>query len=1130
MKYKVYIYNGTEFKEVSDFVETNITINDRKDKQFNSASLTLSHVKEDSIPGFDLSKVFKPGTPVEIQMNPGKKTWRFIISNSKKNIIRKNEPRIYRHEISLVEPSKILQKKTIPNFTTSQPASILSVQTAVSENKSFLSSVNNTLTTLTINNLRNTSPSILENTVLKDNTKKYVFEGYLEILNKVANSFMISDAESDLYIEFVSGGNVIQSSVINCPPAKIPWYAWFLDIMPIPTKTSKTIKFEYAPTNPNETVTCRVKTLGTVNYAGVQEPDTLFDLSLVLTIHTNLSDRGYITVEQQVDKCINMINIKTKEEGSAHVYKLSDDTRNMIRDVEADDITTSTYTAWDYLEKIADKFGAFPRIYEYDFRTIKFETLDEEVFNEFEDEGFIEKSSSYELEDYNTGIEINASNVVEEGNIRNVKIEPYALGWMTARADTDISQITDINSVFRTRQNIYKIIKMLIQGVEVILKHSSSPDITLKGNDNSNPTLTTTWDITSRVVEEDRWHALEPGRTDNSDFNRKAYISQGNTIFYKQGNKTVKIGFIPPSKPGFIYSNIAERALLESILTLAAFYIDDNNLTGYTVHGLKNLNDNYKLFRGIKSRIHYLPYSDVRTRVYKRNLDDFHVDFIKYGNEQDKVNDMNNLSKFMFNSLNRIGNEYIGISGRTTNGERIPDVGSFIGKNRITSRNITLSKNIVNFDLELNPDFINYSGRLAPQSVYRQYETEKNNLVKRDDIYREFITLSKTEPGEQQFSALSSAGINKIFENFTNVSPFLSPATYAKLTVNSYEKDSELSTKPMFDLPINRYSVGNTIVLNTEAESNYSIGPQRIDTKIGSDDFIYQKYTEYTNFFGRVYEIFIEVKPRGIFDNSVSDANLYPEFVESSEIDNLLQGTFEIDKDSREIFSLTLEFPVLSDDSENIIVYPGFAKFNGLIMPKADTDIKLALLLEGYKPGKNDTLLKTNRCIILNETAIFNTLTGNKRSFNYTNISLPANTKIEGYAIFEDKTDELLLVVKEPRNNNTNNPITFDTDYIYAIPKRYLFNEVVESVSAKYWSSITTQTYDSTIYIHEDSYTCPVYIELPNPELYNESHILRVIITRDCDPLYETCIFDPNENPIKFCDTRYYKVYIKNDE
>jgi hypothetical protein len=72
-------------------------------------------------------------------------------------------------------------------------------------------------------------------------------------------------------------------------------------------------------------------------------------------------------------------------------------------------------------------------------------------------------------------------------------------------SDTVVSQLTEGNASFKTRQNIYKIYKVYIKGPQVRLVKSGSPDIILNGNaGGNNYTDHTYWDISDLVVEKQR--------------------------------------------------------------------------------------------------------------------------------------------------------------------------------------------------------------------------------------------------------------------------------------------------------------------------------------------------------------------------------------------------------------------------------------------------------------------------------------------------------------------------------------------------------------------------------------------------------------------------------------------------
>jgi hypothetical protein len=196
------------------------------------------------------------------------------------------------------------------------------------------------------------------------------------------------------------------------------------------------------------------------------------------------------------------------------------------------------------------------------------------------------------------------------------------------------------------------------------------------------------------------------------------------------------------------------------------------------------------------------------------------------------------------------------------------------------------------------------------------------------------------------------------------------------------------------------------------------------------------EFLQYTNPFGKVNKITTTLYPRG---NSEADSNLWPEHSLAT-TDNAIM-TFErtINKDAREKYMLNIQFPIISEDSSVIKVFPGIAKYSAMIRKKDDIDIGVALLKNGYKPTVNTNKLDKSKVI---------PRVGNIASFEYDEdndiygikwnyLPIPAGDRYEGYVVYEKNTDELIYAVIEDIPLGLSS-YDYDTDTVWFIPRKYL--------------------------------------------------------------------------------------------
>jgi hypothetical protein len=122
-------------------------------------------------------------------------------------------------------------------------------------------------------------------------------------------------------------------------------------------------------------------------------------------------------------------------------------------------------------------------------------------------------------------------------------------------------------------------------------------------------------------------------------------------------------------------SKCAELLAIDSTYTGWDVYSDKTLLEILTADPEAGIVDDHENFEGILYRIEYVPLTVARSTVYKHNSftsDSFLTDYV---NEQDKLNDTENLGKFVSTTLNRQGNLQYTVSGKTKNYGTIPKIG-----------------------------------------------------------------------------------------------------------------------------------------------------------------------------------------------------------------------------------------------------------------------------------------------------------------------------------------------------------------------------------------------------------------------------------------------------------------------
>lgn len=1082
-QFKVLLYNGNKFVDISRLIEANSNLQDKLDLTLDYASFVIPHAKQSytDMEGIDFSKPIKSWMPLILDINNGFELYRFYTTNCTVNIVGKGNTKRYKHDIQVIEASKSLWGKPIPDMTITQPKSAVFTGLYFSDLKQPSENlVGNILKTLTLNLVNNSNDlTKINGNVLKEAGTEYTLNYTIDLSNHQYNTRAIgliySDAEATLRLGLYANGTLIEGSQQNIyvPEASLEDTGGFwnpkVEIVDGTSTFSKAIK--YTPTSNDTSIGIKVQTLGVYKKtdntypSGVELADEVTVKKCLLTLSIDREDESkneYQYINEEVTKILETVNLTY---GTS--FYLSAITDSKLR-IEAPELTFQSYTAWDALEKLANYVNAIPEVGVENYSEVSFRFLDEEPDLDYDISVFTDETQAYAFDDYNAGYEINAANVIEEDSLKSVKVEPYIGGWMTPRINSsNIAQYTEANAAFKTRQNIYRVYKMFVKGPQIVLVKNGQPNITLNGNaGGTSYSNNQYWDISDLVIETQQWNTFENGTANNTDLQRTQINTKGNHIHYSQGTKyIVDLNYKTQKISTTVGTSLAARSLMETILRAAALYIQTvPELAGYTTIKATDGDpeiafvSDHNLFKGILAQIHYIPMANVRSTVYRYDAYEKGIDVVKFINEQDRLNDTTNLGEYTRKTLNKLGNTVYTVSGRNTYYNYIPRLGYKTSDGKyITSRNINLNKNLITYDLELSENFINQSSYVGVNSAFRQFEVPADDYVHRQDKYREFIVLTKDNSLTSE-SNFTQYGKRMFLDSIQKESSLYNkyPLSYGKMTITKKQDSIETDNVKAFDVPINGFPLATTINLQLEADDNYSMGP-RIEDKeeeTEPDDYRLQNFTRYVSEFGKFYSFNLELRQRGTENNTEADANEYPFNINNTyDEEPVFQlARANVNKDAREKYGLNLEFPVISSDHSVIRIYPGFAKYNSLIRSKDNMSLGFAILTDNkYTPGINDFKVDTSRVTIMS-TSLYNTnisYIGGIYNVTYTSY-IEAEQTVYGYVIFEATTNELILTVKEEFYNDDSFGVDHDFSPIYAIHKKSLNNYMYPDTPAKY--------------------------------------------------------------------------------
>ncbi len=902
--------------DITSYVDpTSIVTNDTLDESLASGAFVLPFVSSTDITNGD--KPIPRFSEIDID------GLLYLVAEDSVKLVRFGTNKLYRHEVTLIEPTKMLQKRVIPNLTITQPQGdianyIYSVnQVDSSQFTSGGFEVDNTLTTLPLTQTSTSQDTaVIDNRTLK-NTNEYAIRLNYLIENRQEASSPTSQLpkseDLDIVIEVYYGSTKIddkQFRILGRP----------FDLLDTnkPMVHVGGFVINYTPTSANQAVSIKVKTLG--NY------DLSDDLAYITSFSLNISQPSGTDTKFYLDYVVDkLLSFHTD-------LSLSEEARTKLSAIVSPEFTFQGYTLYDALREVANYATGIVYLGESDFTTIHFYFYDEEIESTLPEVS--EEEQIEYLDGFADGLEINASNVIRDEEERNAVIEPATNGFISVRSESDERgvQIIDSNTALKLQQPIYRPIKVEVKGLAFTMKDSNNNDVNFLSGE--------VWDITDYVVDSQVYNTF----SSQSDLvNRGGFKNKSNTVYYTQGSNTINgLGFVGTLPPAWNQQQNPNYAIHEAILNKAAetysgtYSFVTNYLVNVTTHPIHNL----------QFRIKHIPYSDVRLTVYK---DGQTGNNIKYFNEQAPLNDMELLGKIAQENANRTGNKVIKYQGLTTENQFL--LGSKVGDKVLVNYTISRTPRLNKYSAEYAIGYANISDYVGIDSKYRQFEVPLDTIVNRTDKKTQFFKL-KTSDTVPTVTTPSYLSINNtelyssLFGNYQSTPAGTRP-TYAKITLDS---------STVVESNIDAYRMGKTLGLAVSMLDNYSAGIKKEDREVydGTQniDVKVQEDVRYTDLFGNFTQAQIQYYPNvPATTQTVASSDAYPGNNQTMALTNrILDYTYTVNKDARERWGFVWE--AVFQSGTGVILFDGFIKYNKLATETAPNAIEIRFLESGYIPNK----------------------------------------------------------------------------------------------------------------------------------------------------------------------------------
>lgn len=910
-KYKKY--------DITNMVEANIADSARRNGVLDTTQISLlSYSRATFKP---LTRIIFDILDVTNGVEKHEKIYRVVDNDSVKNVVM-GQTKLYRHTLSLIEITKILERRSCDNLTftnfltnygnwveeknvTTSPkysdvtVTILSAGLFYEEGSDKFESPfhklgeNDTIST-------NVSPIINVNVKQKGYKSKKVGSNLINYYVKTPNGqkqaltkesgFTFSELGTYEFVQVYESGNIEHLSSTNggVVGVAVPHYY--------------KAKFELV-----WNITC----LSEKSYDGK-------------TKKYNIKQ-----VVERILKCHKVIFVGQENQE----FILDRVISKKLSKIEAPEFVISEGTLFEALSQVGDYIHAKPRLKpnvmgDDDYSTwnvVSYDFLDD--LDEYKDKAFSLIDLENPSEDYAKNFISNVQNAtVTNYNNKFSVIEPCADGFLSTRTESSLFEVSNDECIFKTRFKIRSIIKA---------------ELNCKGN---------IIDISDRIVEK-AIYDLKSSYDANSSKEMKTYY-----LYYKQGSENIYGLSFTKEKGSFLSDKDSSKEAINNIISSSGENVDYN---GY--------------IKDLALRIEYVPWIDFKVRQYRTYLDANSEESTLYYNQQANGVDIEAFGENMHYALEKTGNEKLAKTYYFNSLFDIPKGGQYCIINGDKYVVYQVNREFtVNTPLKATVTFSkNYQelySYLAVKNAIRQYEISEKECYNRNidvqnyciidtelDLDKIYFLKYKNFSNSQKkyYKELLNTGFG-IRQNIDNlVTHFKRTDGTSKRLLNSvsafftyYENDKQVTEIILF--PASFASFGRSIVCHFSTQDNYSAGTTVENNS--NKKYAIENYLRYCNSGGRTaslrfilfqkmgeslrepYNLYKINTITGSFGNiSIAGMNNKSavfgcknnlKVVDLIDIDDLTNSIY-LDKDSREQISVTCQLNFVTYN-KNIQIHKAF--------------------------------------------------------------------------------------------------------------------------------------------------------------------------------------------------------------
>lgn len=986
---------------------------ERLDTTLDTSSIVLINHNKNAI---------KPFTRFKITLTSGENTqtiYRLVDTDNPVKLTYTLNPK-YRHEVSLIEPTKWLERFDVDNTTITN----------------FLAFLYN----------QDDAPIVIESAFTPYNLR---MDGTAYNKAYLGTSYSNDTRIYDTFSQY-------SQQPVNIRMSPLFQYTYWLLFIPIGTAKVVANLTNYTITDPDGIV---IDAINLTNYTFNKLGTYTFNQRYCIAANPPVPTTGFLnaeisyswqtkviaisqtqekytqryTIKQVCDLVLGKVGEETtilRNGLDSPLFHLDPDITEKLDSITSPEFTFTQNTLFGILNQIGSQIHAIPRLKPFIFEEYTTDENNETITNtndyslwnviSFDFLGGSTAAVNGEVtaieetikgDNYASSFVSNIQNSFQTNNADYISLtEPYNNGFISTRTNDGNYEISDNSAIIKTSRPIQRIVELLVW------------------YDENQPVL----DISEFVKESTDYSILKDYAATDIEFT--GYSTKSTAIYYTRGENTIQgLDYIQPAE--FVTQVVNLTQAIKNIIMLKTSAASPPSVK------LKDL-----MFK-----IKYVPFYNLKAKQYKALIDDNSGgNELYYNQNQTQSVDIESLGENIKGALLRTANTEPTETAYFSDFTNIIHVGEVTDENYYAYQvNKEITNRRIKATTKFSKDWNKLNEYVGIKKNYREWEISERESIESNPCENEFVIISNELDTEKDVSItpeqlqlykdtlaeyggfLSDSAIQQVFYRIANTENVtLKSIEWVAATATSKEYSGAgeyVDVSNSFILPSTCVSFGNSIMLNFGAQDNYAAGTY---ARNYDNNYAIENFVKYCDKYGKIENMALcfgsgSAKTNGF--NSYANALTSSKEFYSFNMANLdttavlidyRSHTFILNKDSRQKLNMTLQLHFVTDNS-NIWIGKALAQAMPFVGNTENNIFKFVTFSQ--KPDKFLTTIDTS--IFTEDTMPICTPDYDLKYIKLESKTI--NTNCVGYGIVDNQNRVVLYYDKEVSSGGTTDPIYF---------------------------------------------------------------------------------------------------------